>query len=331
MIITRTPFRVSFFGGGTDYPAWYRDHGGAVLATSIDKYCYLACRYLPPFFDDKYRVVYSRTELTKTVDAIQHPAVRACLIHMGYTNSGTEIVHYADLPARTGLGSSSSFTVGLLNALSGLKGLMPGKRQLAEKAIHLEQTVMAENVGSQDQVSAAFGGLNLIEFDARGFDLKPVTASQERLGELEGCLMLVYTGISRFSSEVAAHQIKNMAARTNELREMRRIVDVALDIVVSGRDLTDFGRLLHESWMLKASLSDRVSSPLIDDVYARARAAGAIGGKLLGAGGGGFLLFFVKPEQRAAVAKALSSLLVVPFRFEQQGTQVIFYQPDAET
>lgn len=324
MIITRTPFRVSFFGGGTDYPKWYREHRGSVLATSIDKYCYLSCRYLPPFFEARYRTVYNKIEVTKTVAEIQHPSVRACLGYLGFDTDGTEIVHYSDLPSRTGIGSSSSFTVGLLHALSGLKGKMPSKRELAAMAIHVEQTVLAENVGSQDQVLAAFGGFNVVDFDDSGFSVRPVTISAEREDQLRDSLMLLYTGITRFASEIAGHQIENIGNRKSELRAMHEMVDGAIDILVSG-DITDFGRLLHESWMLKSRLSDHVSTAAIDDIYATARAAGAIGGKLLGAGGGGFVLLFVEPEKRPAVKRALAHLLEVPFRFERLGTQVVYY------
>jgi D-glycero-alpha-D-manno-heptose-7-phosphate kinase len=325
MIITRTPFRVSFFGGGTDYPAWYKEHGGAVLATTIDKYCYLSCRYLPPFFDARYRTVYNKTELTKTIAEIEHPVVRACLDRLDFSAHGTEIVHYADLPSRTGLGSSSSFSVGLLHALTGLKGQMLTKRQLAEMAIDIEQNKLAENVGSQDQVSAAFGGFNLIQFQESGFQLRPVTLSAERMHELEGCLMLVFTGISRFASEVAAHQVQNISKKASELHAMRKMVDEAIGILTSSQDMADFGRLLHEAWTLKASLSPYVSSSEIDELYARARTAGAIGGKLLGAGGGGFMLFYVKPERQSAVKQAIEGYLQVPFRFEALGTQVIHF------
>jgi D-glycero-alpha-D-manno-heptose-7-phosphate kinase len=329
MIITRTPFRVSFFGGGTDYPPWFREHGGAVLSTSIDKYCYLACRYLPPFFDVKYRTVYQKTELTNSIADIEHPAVRACLDHMSFHDYGTEVVHYADLPSRTGLGSSSSFSVGLLHALSGLKGQMPSKRQLAEAAIHVEQNMLKENVGSQDQVAAAFGGLNLITFEARGFELRPMTLKPERLKELQDSLLLVYTGISRLASEVAAHQVRNIDSRKRELFAMREMVDQAVEILTSGTSMSDFGRLLHESWMLKRSLSTQVSNDSVDGIYDRARAHGALGGKLLGAGGGGFMLLFAAPENRARIVDSLPGLLHVPFSFENLGTQVVYFHPQA--
>lgn len=324
IVITRTPFRISFFGGGTDYPAWINDNGGAVLATSIDKYCYLSCRYLPPFFERKHRIVYSRIELPHSVEEIEHPAVRACLIHLGI-NEGIEIVHNSDLPARTGLGSSSSFTVGLLHALYALKGRMVTHRWLAEEAIHLEQDVMRENVGCQDQILAAFGGLNLVTFQPGRFDVHPVPLLYDRQAELESRLMLFYTGISRFASEVAAHQIRSMPDRRAELTAMRRMVDQGLDILTGSGSIDDFGRLLHEGWILKRRLSDRISTDGIDEMYARARQAGAFGGKLLGAGGGGFFLLFAQPERQADIRAALSEFLHVPFRLSQGGTQIVFY------
>jgi len=247
MIITRTPFRVSFFGGGTDYPDWYREYGGAVLATTIDKYCYLSCRELPPFFDTRYRTVYNKIELTTDVTSIEHPSVRACLDYLRFHDRGSEIVHTADLPARTGIGSSSSFTVGLLHALWGLRGVMPTKRQLAETAIEIEQNILKENVGSQDQVSAAFGGFNLVHFSADGFELRPVTLLPDRLAALERSLVLVYTGVSRFASEIAGHQIRNIRKTTAQLLEMRKLVDEALGILTSDAPIDEFGRLLHHA------------------------------------------------------------------------------------
>ena len=325
MIITRTPFRISFFGGGTDYPSWFNRHGGAVLATTIDKYCYLSCRYLPPFFDARYRTVYSQIELTRELGTIQHPSVRECLRYLDFAETGTEIVHYSDLPSRTGIGSSSSFTVGLLHALLGLKGKMPSKRQLASMAIDLEQRVLCEAVGSQDQVLAAFGGFNLISFSTNGFELRPMTLQHERFSDLQASLMMVYTGISRTASEIAAEKIANFDRKEKELREMRQMVDAAVAVLTSTGDLSDFGRLLGESWRLKRDLADRIRNDTIDEIYDKAMAAGARGGKLLGAGGGGFMLFFVEPERRATVSKALEGILQVPFSFESLGSQVIYF------
>lgn len=326
MIITRTPFRISFFGGGTDYPAWYRENGGAVLATSIDKYCYLSCRYLPPFFGQSHRIVYSRIELTTSVDEIAHPSVRCCLKRLN-VREGIELVHNADLPARTGLGSSSSFTVGLLHALTALRGGMLSRRQLAELAIDVEQNLIGENVGSQDQISAALGGLNLIRFHGETFSVHPVPLTAGRLRALQDHLMLFFTGVSRTASEIAAHQIRNIPAKRHELTAMHQMVDDGLSILASDAPLSEFGALLHESWLLKRSLSPRVSTDLVDDIYARAMAVGATGGKLLGAGGGGFVLIFAPPDAQPRVRAALAGLQHVPFAFEREGSHLVFYSP----
>lgn len=329
MIISRTPFRISFFGGGTDYPVWYRENGGAVLGTTIDKYCYITCRCLPPFFEHKHRVVYSQMELVRDIDEIRHPAVREVLRFMGITD-GVEIHHDGDVPARTGLGSSSAFTVGLLHAVYTLKGVMPAKMQLARDAIHIEQEVLKENVGSQDQVLAAFGGLNRIDFSGEhNIEIKRVTIKPQRLELLQNHLMLVFTGFARTASEIAGEQIKQTPNRKRELSEMYRLVDEAVNILNGDGDITDFGKLLHENWQIKRSLTDKISTPYTDFLYETAIKAGATGGKLLGAGGGGFILFFVRPELQSKVREALGNLLEVPFRFENSGSQIIFYEPDS--
>jgi D-glycero-alpha-D-manno-heptose-7-phosphate kinase len=329
MIITRTPFRISFFGGGTDYPGWYREHGGSVLATTIDKYCYITCRRLPPFFDHKHRIVYSRIENVNHINDIQHPAVRAVL---NWTNveEGLEIHHDGDLPARSGLGSSSSFTVGLLHALQGLNGRMASKIGLARDAIHVEQNVIGENVGSQDQVSAAFGGFNRIEFQCNdSFNVAPVILHSARRDELHDHLMLCFTGFSRIASDIAKSKIENLKNREKELKLMRAMVDEAIALLQDGREpIESFGKLLDASWKYKRSLSDRVSTPEIDDIYAAAIEAGAIGGKILGAGGGGFLLLFAKPENHNAIRERLSKLIHVPFDFDDSGSRVVLYQPN---
>lgn len=327
MVISRTPFRISFFGGGTDYPVWYRDNGGAVLATTINKYCYLSCRHLPPFFEHKSRIIYSRMEFVKEIDEIQHPSVRACLKFIGI-DKGVEVHHDGDLPARTGMGSSSAFTVGLLHALYALKGVMPTKRQLVLDAIHLEQEVMKENVGSQDQALAAFGGFSLIEFGGKDhIQVRPVTIDAERLRVFQSHLMLFFTGFSRTASEIAREQIEKTPHKQKELRAMYGLVDKALSILNSNSDLSDFGKLLHENWMLKRSLSSKIATPLIDDIYSAAIRAGAQGGKVLGAGGGGFILFFARPDVQPKIRESLKDLLHVPFRFENLGSQIIFYSP----
>jgi len=329
MIITRTPFRISFFGGGTDYPGWFRQYGGAVLATTIDKYCYITCRHLPPFFSHKHRIVYSSIENVRSNDEIQHPAVRAVLNWME-VEEGLEIHHDGDLPARSGLGSSSSFTVGLLHALQGLKGQMAYKEGLAKEAIHVEQNVIGENVGSQDQVSAAFGGFNRIDFQRNdSFDVSPLILPKRRKEALHSHLMLFFTGFSRIASEVAKSKIDNIVNREKELQHMLRMVDDGIALLQDiNQPIEAFGELLHSAWSYKRRLSDRVSTPQIDEIYATAKSAGAIGGKILGAGGGGFLLLFVRPQDQQAVRQSLASLIHVPFNFEDSGSKVVLYQPN---
>jgi len=329
MIITRTPYRISFFGGGTDYPAWSNDHGGEVLSTSIDKYCYITCRHLPPFFDHKHRIVYSTIENVQHWEEIKHPAVRAVL---GWANcsKGLEIHHDGDLPARSGLGSSSSFTVGLLHAMSALKGQYVSKEQLARDAIHIEQNVIGEHVGSQDQVAAAYGGFNHIEFlPSGGFQVSPVILGKRRLKDLQKHLMLCFTGFSRIASEVAKAKIDNLARRADELTRMRAMVEEAMRILSArNRSLDEFGDLLHQAWLIKKRLSDRVSTTEIDEIYQRARDAGALGGKLLGAGGGGFLLLFARPDDQPRIREALSHLIHAPVNFDESGSRVVLYQPN---
>jgi D-glycero-alpha-D-manno-heptose-7-phosphate kinase len=329
MIITKTPYRISFFGGGTDYPAWFREHEGAVLATTINKYCYITCRHLPPFFEHKHRVVYSHIENVIDIDQIKHPAVRAVLNWSGIKN-GLEIHHNGDLPARSGMGSSSSFTVGLLNALYGLNGFLASKDKLAEDAIHIEQNIIGENVGSQDQVSAAFGGLNRIEFHRNDtFDVSPIILPSHRREELRSHLMLCFTGFSRISSEVAKTQIDNLKDREKELKFMRSMVDEAIMILQNQNESIDsFGKLLATSWNYKRRLSNQISTPEIDEIYQSAIDAGALGGKILGAGGGGFLLIFAKPQLHAVIRNRLSRLIHVPFDFEHSGSRVVLYQPN---
>lgn len=325
MIITRTPFRVSFFGGGTDYPAWYREHAGAVLAGSIDQYCYISARWLPNYLDARYRIVYSRIERCQDVRAIEHPSVRACLRHLGIRD-GVEIVHNADLPARSGLGSSSAFTVGLLHALRALLGEPVDSRALAAEAIDVEQNVIGEHVGSQDQVATAVGGLNRIGFFAstsREFAVRPLHIGAEALASLEARCLLIWTGLSRLSSDVAGHQVRSIPSKSVELATMHSFVDIAAAMLERGA-IDDFARLLHENWLLKRSLTSHISTPLIDEIYAAARAAGALGGKLLGAGGGGFLLLMAPPERREGVLAALPGYRHAPLKFEHQGSQIIF-------
>lgn len=330
MIISRTPFRISFFGGGTDYPIWFKEHGGAVLATTINKYCYISGRYLPPFFDYKTRVIYSKMESVKDHAEIDHPSVRETLKHMGIED-GVELHHDGDLPARSGLGSSSTFTVGLLHILYAFKGQMPSKMTLAQDAIRIEQELIGENVGCQDQTLAAFGGFNRIDFSNGETPIRvsPIILPNDRLVQLQDHLMLFFTGLSRNSSEIAHEQVKNTPQKKNELRLMQQMVNEATSILTSSADIADFGKLLHESWLLKRGLTHKVSTPEIDELYQTARNAGAIGGKILGAGGGGFMLLFVRPENRPRVEHALRQVLHVPFQFGNSGSEIIFYERES--
>lgn len=331
MIITRTPFRISFFGGGTDYPVWYREHGGAVLSATINKYCYVICRHLPPFFDCRYRIRYGKYEETQTIADIQHPSVRECLRYLNF-EQGIEMQHNTDVPGMSGLGSSSAFTVGFLHALYALRDQEVSKERLALDAIHVEQKRIRENVGSQDQTAAAFGGLNKIIFGKnKEIAVWPLVLEPNRLSEFEQHLMLFFTGYPRNASEIAAEQIKNTPAKFEELIRMRAMVDEGIDILAGGnRPLDEFGKLLHENWMLKRGLTSKITTPVIDEIYEAGCAAGAWGGKLLGAGGGGFILFFVPPEKRKHLKARLRHLVHVPVRFDFSGSKVIYRMPHDE-
>jgi D-glycero-alpha-D-manno-heptose-7-phosphate kinase len=329
MIITRTPFRISFFGGGTDYPVWYRQFGGAVLSTTIDKCCYITCRRLPPFFEYHSRISYSKVENVIHNSEIEHPSVRACLQHLS-VNEGLEIHHVADLPARTGLGTSSAFTVGLLLGLYALKDQMRDKHALAADAIQVEQQILKEAVGSQDQVSAAYGGFNRIIFNADGsIEAKRILTSQDRLALLQEHCALFFTGFARTASEIAKEQIRMTPHRKHELDAMFQMVNEAEAIITNPRrSLDEFGHLLHESWQVKRTLTQSITNTDLDEIYDAGRSAGALGGKLLGAGGGGFMLFFIPPERRQALRLRLKNLLCVPLAFSSRGSHVIVYEPE---
>ncbi|MCJ7531962.1 MAG: GHMP kinase [Anaerolineales bacterium] len=326
MIISRTPFRISFFGGGTDYPEWYLKEGGAVLSTTIDKYCYINCRYLPPFFNIKHRVVWSHIETVSTISEILHPAVREGLRYLGFDDSlGLEIHHLGDLPARAGIGSSSAFSVGLIKALTAMRGQLISKHDLAMKAIELERVVLKEHVGSQDQIAVSYGGLNLIHFLPGGdFQVDPISLPTDILSSR---LMLFYLGTTRLSSDISKDITSNLQSKKTVLKQMRTNVDVAVDFLRSGL-LDDFGRLLHESWILKRELSTMVTNPTIDMIYQKALDSGALGGKILGAGASGFMVFYVPQERQNEVRKALFGLLEVPFQFESEGSTLIYYDSD---
>ena len=329
MIITRTPLRVSFFGGGTDYPVWYREFGGAVLSTAIDKCCYITCRRLPPFFEYHSRVSYSKVENVNQNSAIEHPSVRGCLEFMGI-EEGVEIHHVADLPARTGLGTSSAFTVGFLLGLYALREQLRNKHALALDAIHVEQDVIKEAVGSQDQISAAYGGFNRINFLTNGeFEVKQLIAPASRLKALQEHCALFFTGFSRTASEIAKAQIKVTPQKKRELETMQQMVDEAEAIISNPkRSLEEFGNLLNESWQIKRTLTQNITNNSLDEIYEAGRSAGALGGKLLGAGGGGFMLFFVAPERRKELRMRLKNLLCVPFSFSNRGSHVLVHEPD---
>lgn len=326
MIITRTPLRISFFGGGTDYPIYYREHGGKVLSTTISKYNYLTIRELPPFFDHKYRIRYYKSEYKNSIEEIEHPSVKSCLEFMDIDN-GIELVHTGDVPAMSGMGSSSAFTVGLLHSLYALKGEFVTKRKLALEAIEIEQNRIGEAVGSQDQVAAAFGGFNKIEFlqDGRVI-VSPLPLAKGKIEELELSICLFFTGISRTASEIAKKQIIATEKKISELDKMKQMVDEACNILCSSNfSAKDFGELLNESWYLKRSITNCISNDFIDEVYQRGLKAGAIGGKLLGAGGGGFLAFVVEKDRRERLIESLQDLLHVPFHFDQMGSHIIHY------
>ncbi len=329
MVITSTPLRISFFGGGTDYPVWYHEHGGSVLSTAIDKRCYLTCRWLPPFFEYHSRISYSKVENVRANDSIEHPSVRGCLQYLGI-REGVEIHHVADLPARTGLGTSSAFTVGLLLGLYALQDKMRDKQALAADAIKVEQELLQEAVGAQDQVVAAYGGFNRVNFlPDNSIDVKRVVAAPSRLAELEQHLALYFTGFARTASEIAQEQVRLTPQKSQELRAMMQLVDEGEAILSSNRHpLNDFGRLLHEGWQIKRSLTQKISNASLDEIYEAGISAGALGGKLLGAGGGGFMLFFVPQEKRQVLRERLKKLLCIPFSFSNKGSHVVVYEPE---
>jgi D-glycero-alpha-D-manno-heptose-7-phosphate kinase len=326
VIISRTPFRISFFGGGTDYQEWASRNGGKVLSTSIDKYCYISIRNLPPFFEHKHRIVYSDIENVKNIDQIKHPSVRATFNFFNIKN-GLEIHHDGDLPARSGLGSSSAFTVGLINALMAMEGKRCNKKYLAETAIHIEQNIIKENVGSQDQVIAAYGGFNKIEFYSdKKFNVSNVILKKDVLKNLKSHLLLFFTGFTRIASNIAKEQLKRKRENEESLFQIKDMVEEAEKILDENQDLKMFGKLLDESWKLKKSLAGNVSNEFIDDAYTTAMNSGALGGKILGAGGGGFILFFAEPHNHSKIKKSLKKLLEIPFDFDNSGSQIILYQ-----
>tara|TARA_B100000787_G_scaffold44232_1_gene31543 strand:+ start:110 stop:1099 length:990 start_codon:yes stop_codon:yes gene_type:complete len=325
MIISRTPFRISFFGGGTDYPQWYKDNKGSVISTTINKYCYINARYLPPFFKYKYCIRYYEREERSKIKDIKHPSVRECLKHLKI-KEGIEIVHNADLPALSGLGSSSAFTVGILNALSALKGEMLTKKELTNDALHIEQKKIKENVGSQDQSAAAFGGLNRIDFGGRAeVIVNPIVLGKEYENSFQENLLLIFSGLSRKADNVAKEQISKIDLNKEKYQKIYELVDEAEDILRKKKKLENFGELLNYQWELKKSLSNSITNNKIDEIYDTAIKNGAIGGKLLGAGNGGFMIFYAKKKNHAKILSKLSKFLHVPFRFDYTGSQIIYY------
>lgn len=326
MIISKTPYRISFFGGGSDYPSHCNEVGGQVLSCTIDKYCYITLRSLPPFFEHKYRIVYSKIEHVMSPSEIQHPVIRATLLDQYYEKLGLEIHHDGDLPARSGLGSSSSFAVGFYNTISNKIGEMKTARELADYAIYLEQELLKEHVGYQDQIAVAHGGLNRIVFQpGGGYRVEKVKASLEKIRELNSHLLLFFTGVTRLSSEVAKKQIDSASKNRDSLIRMANMVDDGVKILENDTScISDFGLLLDDAWNYKKSLTAAISNASIDEIYELAKSAGSIGGKILGAGGGGFMLFFAPPERHDSIKGALRKLVHVPFEFEHTGSRIIF-------
>lgn len=328
MIITKTPFRMSFFGGGTDMPAFFNKYGGSVLSTTFDKYCYVNVRHLPPFFNYTTELVYAQIErIYGDIDKIEHPLIRNAMRFLDMHE--LRLSYEADLPARTGLGTSSSFAVGMLNAFYALKGKFADRRKLADEAIYIERELCKESGGWQDQIASSFGGFNRINFSSNGYEVQKVIISPKRKKQLNENLLLFFTGFTRFSSEIQQSTSACLKEKTAQLKEMLSLVDEAEKILTDeSRDLDDFGRLLDHTWQLKRETGSKVSTGSIDYLYDKAIKAGSLGGKLLGAGGGGFLLFYVQPEMRSKVLEAMKGLLYVPFGFENGGTRVIYYTPE---
>lgn len=331
MIITKTPFRMSFFGGGTDMKEFFEEHGGAVLSTTFDKYCYVNVRHLPQFFNYFTELCYSQTERVTDVEQIKHPAIRNAMKMLDMHE--IRLTYEADLPARSGLGTSSSFAVGMLNAFHALKGKYVDKGRLADEAIYLERTLCNEAGGWQDQIAAAYGGMNRIEFNKDGtYDVKPIIIHPERKKQLNNNLMMFFTGFTRFSSDMQKANALGYSEKIKQLQQMYALVDEAENILEDKySDLDDFGRLLNKTWQLKRQTGGAITTNSIDELYEKGITAGALGGKLLGAGGGGFLIFYVQPDKRASIMEVMKDLLYVPFEFENGGTRIIYYCPESYT
>ena len=331
MLIIRTPLRISFFGGGTDYPTWFNKNEGLVINASINRYSYITSRWLPPFFEYKHRIRYYEKEETQTLKEIKHPSIRECAKFLNI-KKGLEIVHNSDLPARTGLGSSSSFTVGMLHSLYTLKNVMLTKKELAEQAIHIEQNIIKEAVGSQDQVAAAFGGFNLINFKPKNnFDVTPIIIKEKRLKEIQDKLLLCFTGFTRNAHEIAKKQIELTDENYKKLSKMMDICERAFNIIIDEKkSLNEIGYLLNEQWEIKRNLTKQITKPYIDSIYKTGIKNGAIGGKLLGAGGGGFMIFFADKEKHNKIKNSLKEYMFVPFQFEFTGSKLVYFSHSHE-
>ena len=328
MIITKTPFRMSFFGGGTDMESYFKENRGAVISTTFDKYCYVNVRHLPRFFDYRTELTYSKIERVSNLNEIKHPAIREAMRLLDMHE--LRLIYEADLPARSGLGTSSSFAVGMLNAFYALKGKYVDKKHLADMAIYLERVLCNESGGWQDQIAASYGGLNRIDFGPDGYNVFPIIISPERKQNLNNNLLMYFTGFTRFSSDVQrANEASSPLEKKMMLKKMYELVNEAEVILTDNtRELDEFGYLLDETWQLKRKTGGAVSNNSIDGLYAKGIEAGALGGKLLGAGGGGFIIFYVQPDKQEAVHQAMSDLLHIPFKFENEGTRVIHYTPE---
>ena len=326
MIVSRTPFRISFFGGGTDFPIWYKKYGGSVISTTIDKYCYINLRKLPPFFNYKYSIRYREREIVNSINQIKHPSVKHCFKAFLSERDNLEIVHHADLPDRSGIGSSSSFTVGLLNCIFNYKNIKKSKLQLALSAIDLEQNKIKENVGSQDQIAASFGGLNKINFsNEKKVDIKKIILSAKNFNKLNNSLVLFFTGFSRNSSEVTSHFLKNMKNNQTQLNEISQITKEAFNVFqLKNLSIKKLGFYLNESWKIKRNLSNKVTNEIIDNIYQKGMMHGAYGGKLLGAGSGGFVCFAVEPSKKKKFISNFKNLLHIPIKLENSGSKIIY-------
>ena len=324
MIISKTPYRISFFGGGSDYPSWYVNNGGMVLSTTINKFVYISCRNLPPFFNHKYRIVWSKLETVKKTNEIKHNAVRE-LLNLMKIKKGMEIHYDGDLPARSGMGSSSSFVVGLVNTINTLLKIKFNKKELAKKSIYFEQKILKETVGSQDQIATSYGGLNKIKFFPGGkFQVCTIKIDEKNIHQLNQNLILMYTGIKRTAHQIAKSYVKKLNKdKKNEIMQILKITEKA-ENALKDSNFDDFGRLLHQSWLIKKNLSGKISSSLIDKIYDRAIQKGALGGKLLGAGGGGFFLLYVPYKKQKKFIEYFNKFVHIPFNFENLGSKIIF-------